>query len=1086
MLGSDAANRAKQQRILAVRKQEAMIARQSSQSYRGNKQSENQIQNLERVKNDKVKEIETLLKQKEHYLANLGKAQEAAQQERRVQEENMRARDQFLKEAEIKAKERGQAALRLQLELDQKRIDAENELKERKAEIIKHESEIAHDLAQKFREKQAIIDEQKRIEELENYIRPGGTVMYGKIDYSQTHFHNPIILKHDFEGRTAKENAEEETEQAILRFQEKEQTKIFHQQKAEERGENALLQVHVDRELAKLNRQLEKFRKADGDVKIKRGMNDNTLQNRCIVKETQDKFKKQLRLERMFEEMCIEANGNTEVKDESSEVVEDEKADAVKNVFEIPMPKIDTEGTNQSKLSEKGIKTGQYKTQEPRVNPQKEQTKQPKQKLLMQSEDNEEKKLKQTKSSKADFESQDLEYSVSSENSESSDHDVLPAKYNLKASRKGKKPKKHHKKLQKPNKSFEQKEKPENFHISDDDKFKQVLETEYQKHLQIKKDLESLKKYNPEPVSTEKKETHARTNAKYDPPSVLSSQISPKSPAFTKTYEEPHEDHFQVEADFPVKSQKKGDYYDYPSDYKNEYSVKPPSSSEKLNKTPGFAMKYPNIPEKSEDQSGNSISEEEDSGIKSNSFLEEMKLKYGLIQKSEKKPEKPIPEELSEEQSVSNSEKDVSENIFSQRTINLMKEIEEKYSLDKYKTQDNIEDYRFDMPFSKPQQKWEEARADSHVKSLEDYIGEYEEDSEKVSEEHESHKKIYEKSSEDESEENYHDEEEDKDQEDSLDKVPDSPVREVEDEKPRKRDFAYNIRKYQEKYLDSKEQAVGLVNKGKEKEKEKDKGFKPSFNNKKDEIYEENEENSKSEQEESDDEKYVVNNKFFDEIKNKYGFGEPKKEKGFNYKFDFEKKKDEEEEEEEDEEDEEENEEEEEDKHEIGESESDYSENSGLRPKIHSSKGELIDFNEDKGKSLADIFKERNKKAAEKLDKRDISIPKTSHKEKSKEELLEIRKEMMKGKAEKSKKEETQVEPKKLLNPALERLGKGEKPKISKKEMHDLTKKNYELLPEVKKRKEEERKKQEMLERLQKSKEFDKVINIQKRQEKKK
>lgn len=944
-----------------------------------------------------------MLKQKEHYIANLGKAQEAAEQERRVQEENTRVREQFLKEAETRAKERGQAALRLQLELDQKRIEAENEMKERKAEIMKQESVIAHDLAQKFREKQAIVDEQKRIEELENYVRPGGTVMYGKVNYSQTHFHNPIILKHDFDGRTAKENAEEETEQALLRFQEKEQTKIVHQQKAEERGENALLQVYVDRELAKLNKQLEKFRKADGNVKIKRGMNDNTLQNRCIVKETQDKFKKQLQLERMFEEMCIGgANGDNDIKDECSEVVEDEKADPVKNVFEIPMPKIDTEGTNQSKIDEKPNKTVQPKKQEPKPNPPKEPTRQPKPKSLMKFEDNEEKKLKQTKSSKADLESQDLEYSDSSENSESSDHEVLQAKYNLKASRKGKKSKKHHKKVQKLNDSLEQKAKTENFHISDDDKFKQVLEIEYQKHLQVKKDIESLKKYNPEPVSTEKKESHARTNAKYDPPSVLSSQISPKSPAFTKTYLESHEDPYQEEPDFPIKSQKKGDYYDYPSDYKNEYSVKPPSSSEKLNKTPGFAMKYPNISEHSEDQSGNSISEEEDSGIKSNSFLEEMKIKYGLMQKVEKNPEKPIPEELSEEQSVSNSEKDVSENIFSQRTIKLMKEIEEKYSLDKYKAQDNSEDYRFDMPFSKPQQKWEEVRADSHVKSLEDYIGEYEDDSEKDSEEHESNDKKYQKSSEDESEDNYHDEEEDK--EESLEKMPESPAREVEDEKPRKRDFAYNIRKYQKKYLDSKKEEV------------------------EEEVEEEDEEEDKDDEED----------------------------------------------------------EEEEDKHEVGESESDYSENSELKPKIHSSKGELIDFNEDKGKSLAEIFRERNKKASEIINKRDINAPKPTQKEKSKEELLEIRKEMMKGKAEKSKQEETPVEPLKPLNPALDRLGKGEKPKISKKEMHDLTKKNYELLPEVKKRKEEERKKQEMLERLQKSKEFDKVINIQKRQERKK
>lgn len=41
----------------------------------------------------------------------------------------------------------------------------------------------------------------------------------------------------------------------------------------------------------------------------------------------------------------------------------------------------------------------------------------------------------------------------------------------------------------------------------------------------------------------------------------------------------------------------------------------------------------------------------------------------------------------------------------------------------------------------------------------------------------------------------------------------------------------------------------------------------------------------------------------------------------------------------------------------------------------------------------------------------------------------------------------------------MSRLAKGEKSEISKKEMLKLTKKNYELLPEVKKKKDEEIKK---------------------------
>ena len=60
--------------------------------------------------------------------------------------------------------------------------------------------------------------------------------------------------------------------------------------------------------------------------------------------------------------------------------------------------------------------------------------------------------------------------------------------------------------------------------------------------------------------------------------------------------------------------------------------------------------------------------------------------------------------------------------------------------------------------------------------------------------------------------------------------------------------------------------------------------------------------------------------------------------------------------------------------------------------------------------------------------------------------------------------------PEKLMS----RLAKGEKAEISKKDMLKLTSKNYELLPEVKKKREEERKKEELKERMKQVKEIEK------------
>lgn len=91
----------------------------------------------------------------------------------------------------------------------------------------------------------------------------------------------------------------------------------------------------------------------------------------------------------------------------------------------------------------------------------------------------------------------------------------------------------------------------------------------------------------------------------------------------------------------------------------------------------------------------------------------------------------------------------------------------------------------------------------------------------------------------------------------------------------------------------------------------------------------------------------------------------------------------------------------------------------------------------------------------------------------TKEEILAQRKLMMKPKTpanlQKSAPEENQ--PIEHSRPALARMAKGEKAQVGKKEMLKLTQKNYEELPEVKKRKEEETKKQQYKERMQRVKE---------------
>jgi len=157
--------------------------------------------------------------------------------------------------------------------------------------------------------------------------------------------------------------------------------------------------------------------------------------------------------------------------------------------------------------------------------------------------------------------------------------------------------------------------------------------------------------------------------------------------------------------------------------------------------------------------------------------------------------------------------------------------------------------------------------------------------------------------------------------------------------------------------------------------------------------------------------------------------------------------------------------------------------------------------------SLADLFKLKKKSLATKYSRDSKKSTVHEIKTRTKEEILSQRREMMQSKIKplESPKKGSHTE-ENLLNfnknsltvmssatinnatsnnqnkkkepslELLERLARGEKPKIKKDQMRKLTSKNYELLPEVKAKKEMEKKKQEWKERMEKTKKLEKVF----------
>jgi len=142
-----------------------------------------------------------------------------------------------------------------------------------------------------------------------------------------------------------------------------------------------------------------------------------------------------------------------------------------------------------------------------------------------------------------------------------------------------------------------------------------------------------------------------------------------------------------------------------------------------------------------------------------------------------------------------------------------------------------------------------------------------------------------------------------------------------------------------------------------------------------------------------------------------------------------------------------------------------------------------FDMENAEGQSLAEVFRMRRRNMIKKLEKTMKMSKSREVKERSKEEILTQRREMMKSKVKDSRRNNRTTisarlplrkEPSQKL---LERLRTGEKVKMSKEEMRKLTKKNYDLLPEVKMRREQERKKEELKMRIDRARKYEKVFS---------
>jgi hypothetical protein len=327
-------------RLREVRRQETELARQASKNFSTGRQIDQASQvreEAQRAYQEKASLLQELEMQRESALLQVGNAHRLAESKEREDFERAREKEEWLRQAADRAVERGRAALVQASDWARSKEDEETYLIRRREEVLAAESAKAKQLAAAWNEKQRIEAERKASEDAANYIPPGGLVVRGQMDFSKTHFHNPVILKHEISQKTAQDLAAETSAEAEVRLLERQALQEDQKRVAWERGQEALTKEQLKIEHSRLISELEKLRKADGELKAAQGAREQTSTSRISLTKAKKEAQKKQRAERQFQEIFLSAGKSSILENiPSKNVWEQRRLEAGPTKFNIP------------------------------------------------------------------------------------------------------------------------------------------------------------------------------------------------------------------------------------------------------------------------------------------------------------------------------------------------------------------------------------------------------------------------------------------------------------------------------------------------------------------------------------------------------------------------------------------------------------------------------------------------------------------------------------------------------------------------------------------------------------------------------
>lgn len=310
----------RKERILEVRKQESMINRSQITNFQDKVSEQNEDELREKKYKeylDKKKLIEEQLEEKkrieEQTQANIIRNKKENEGFQRKQQENIERKSRQA----VEASDRGKKALEKNLEVLQVIRKADMEREEIRTNVNNLENERSQKLVDEFNRNQKILQEkQKNMEETEKNVNfpdtlNGNRVKYfGSKNFEKTSFHNTyIVQKEEEEGINAYELAKNQQEEENSRKCNFDKEVLGARcYKAEQRGRDALRKISADKSRRRLEDSAEKIKKEERNQRLVVLSNKRNT-DRTDALEGKRK-KRQKDLESIFLEMFIITDKN--------------------------------------------------------------------------------------------------------------------------------------------------------------------------------------------------------------------------------------------------------------------------------------------------------------------------------------------------------------------------------------------------------------------------------------------------------------------------------------------------------------------------------------------------------------------------------------------------------------------------------------------------------------------------------------------------------------------------------------------------------------------------------------------------------